>query len=310
MTTTNAPVHEPITGEHDELGMSVLRSLGRVFADRFSMGWIRALVTGFITLGIWPFFGMSRRFRDYVSFERQQMVHLADWLRRHHDSRETEKLQDLSRRLRFHEGLHLLAILCIMIVIAVLVLGTIPMSFDKLMGATYKANPWHTRGVWPAIFVAWNVGLCIAYLLHWMQVSIYMAEFKRFIDQFNIIASKLQLKQVLNPAPRGTLSWALACILLVWFAGLWGIPLAVAGMTQRGYVNVAAVRTRKELAERMRLLLLQRRQPTNAPEPSAGPDYRVHTAKCSRELCQAPIPVDAVYCPRCGAPAGPVVHSS
>ena len=39
---------------------------------------LRAMIGGVLTFGILPVFGMPRRFRDYISFERQQLGHLAE----------------------------------------------------------------------------------------------------------------------------------------------------------------------------------------------------------------------------------------
>ncbi len=36
---------------------------------------------GLISFGFWPLWKMSRQFRDYVTFEKQQFWHLAEWLR-------------------------------------------------------------------------------------------------------------------------------------------------------------------------------------------------------------------------------------
>ncbi|HEX8524460.1 MAG TPA: zinc ribbon domain-containing protein [Tepidisphaeraceae bacterium] len=313
MSTTDVQsvAHPPARDEFDEYGVAVQRSLGRFFSDRFSIGALRALIEAALSFGILPLFEMTSRFRNYVSYERQQIVHLSDWLRRHYESDETKMLQDLSRRLRYREGVNGLVVLCAMAVIGVLVLGTMPLSFAGLLDQTFNVRPWgrDSRHV-SRLFIIWNAGLGLAYLLHWLQMCIYMAEMRRWVERFNTVAARIGLSTLPDFRPRGSVGWALVGTLFVWFGAVWTVPMAVAGMTQRGYVNGSAVKTRLQLAERMRVLMAQRREHPEHVPARMGPDYRVHLARCAQPLCQAELPINAMFCPRCGAKVGPVVKSA
>jgi hypothetical protein len=300
-----------VRNDHDLLGASVLRSLGREFKERFSTGPIRTFLGGLITFGILPYFGLSRRFRDYVSFERQQMVHLADWLRKHDDSRETEQLQDLTRRLRFRESLHLFGLLAVLFTVGLLVLGAQPVTPRRLIDLTY--GPWQNstpRGI--KVYLWWNIALGLAYLVHFVQVSWHIEAFRRCVDQFNAVTRRLGVAEVKTPAHWSGfgIGWVLSAFVLVWLGAFWAIPMVMAGAMQRRYVTRSALETRRQLAERMRVLLVKRRENPAEQVGREGPDYRVHLSRCSRPLCQAPVPADATFCPRCGAPAGPGVHSA
>ena len=79
------------------------------------ISFVRALMGGLLSFGILPIFGLSRRFRDYISFERQQMDHLSLWLRSQRDDEDANALRDLSRIIRFREGLHAAAVMLTMI---------------------------------------------------------------------------------------------------------------------------------------------------------------------------------------------------
>ncbi len=293
-TATPAPPAGNLS-EHDQLGIAVLRSLGRVHTKRFSVGPIRTFFGAWLTLGVLPFFGLSRRFRDYVSFERQQLVHLADWLRRHHDSPEAIGFQELTRRLRFRESLHIIGLLCVLAVIALLVVWTQPFSIQRLVDVTYHAP------IANDAFIAWNVGLTIAYGLLVAQLLSHASAFRRCVAQFNKVTARLGLNPVELPhlSSRGGIVWLIAAIILIWFGAFWSIPMIIAGMIQRRQIDDAAANARREIADRMRLLLTQRRSDA---AKSSGPDYRIHGARCARLLCQAPLASDAAYCPRCGAP--------
>ncbi len=299
--------------EHDLLGVSVLRALQREFKDRFSLGWFRTFAGAVTTFGVLPFFGLSRRFRDYISFERQQMVHLSDWLRKHHDSRETELLQDLTRRLRFREAFHLVGLVIVLAVVGMLVLSAQPVSPRRLLELTYWARPWNPdrRSVSP-VFIGWNLGLGIAYLMHFLQVATYIADFRRCVEQFNSVGARLGIAPVKKPdvGVGMNVAWFAGALLMAWFGALWAAPLTFAGLMQRRYATRSAIKTRGEMADRMRVLLLKRRENPERWTGTEGPDYRVHLAKCSQPLCQAPVPTGAGFCPRCGAPAGPAVHSA
>src|ERR1043166_7671653 len=92
-------------GRADQLGEAVVRTLERPFRNRFSISFVRGLVLGIFTLGIGPLLGLGRRFRDYVMFERQQMWHLAEWLRMAVGSEGARELRDLAEQIRFRKEL-------------------------------------------------------------------------------------------------------------------------------------------------------------------------------------------------------------
>src|SRR4051812_6460934 len=76
-----APPPPPLPHEGDQLATAVLRSLGRSRRDLFSMSPARAMLLGWITLGLAPVYRLARQFRDAVLLENQQLWHVAEWMR-------------------------------------------------------------------------------------------------------------------------------------------------------------------------------------------------------------------------------------
>ena len=281
--------------------MAIWRTLNRTFKNRFSISFARALITGVLSFGIVPVFSLSRRFRDYILFERQQMDHLADWLRSHHETEEANALRNLSKRIRFREQLHTLSFVLAIFTVAALLFLTGPFSLRRLIDHTYEVRPFATARL-PLTFVLWNALLCAAYGLHWLQIRLYIRDLRRFVEQFNRVAGHDKLEPV-NP-PRLKLGmrvgWILTAVLLACVGAFWGIPMALAGASQRRYINQTAQHVREQMGERVRTMMGLR-----GPAPvvaGATPHYRVHTYRCDRDNCRANLPAAARFCPRCGAP--------
>jgi len=112
----------------DHLGAAVYRSLNRTLKNRFSVSFLRAMIGGVLTFGILPVFGMPRRFRDYISFERQQLGHLADWMGMIGVSLEADGLRDRARAIRFREGLYAIGALLALVAIVAIFMTTQPFS--------------------------------------------------------------------------------------------------------------------------------------------------------------------------------------
>src|SRR4051812_21725686 len=92
-------------GETDYLAASVMKSLSRSFRNQFSISAIQGLGLGLITFGVWPLLRMQRQFRDYVTFEKQQLWHSAEWVRTRRGSDAAAALTEHARQARYrHRG--------------------------------------------------------------------------------------------------------------------------------------------------------------------------------------------------------------
>src|SRR4051794_39164661 len=74
---------QSFVADPDQLAGAVLRSLGRSYRGQLSVSPIKAAMYGVVTFGFLPLWMMVRRFRGYVALERQQLAHVADWMRIH-----------------------------------------------------------------------------------------------------------------------------------------------------------------------------------------------------------------------------------
>ena len=93
-----------VNGETDHLAASVLRSLGRSFRDQFSLSAADAAITGLLTFGLHPLWKLHFAFRDYITFERQQFWHVAEWLRVRRGGEDALAMHDAVERLRRTEA--------------------------------------------------------------------------------------------------------------------------------------------------------------------------------------------------------------
>jgi hypothetical protein len=243
-----------------------------------------------------PIFGLSRRFRDYISFERQQMDHLALWLRTQHDDEDASALADLSSTIRFRQDLHTSRSpsQCWR---SVRVPPDHAVLHSNLIRNTYEARS--AAGSIKLAFILWNTLLCTAYFLHWIQIRSYVHDLSRFIEKFNRITSRDRLDPVNPPAlSLGLrLGWIVTAIALVCVGALWGIPLALAGASQRAlHQPHRRPRPRADGGARPRH--------DGLPRPCAARrnGYRVHGPRCDRDNCRARLPAGSRFCPRCGAP--------
>ena len=289
------------SGETDHLAASVLRSLGRSFRDRFSLTSSDAAITGLLTFGVLPLWRLHRQFRDYVTYEKQQLWHLAEWLRVRRGGEEALALHDALKR---HRTNFLLSFGKFFGVLAFV--GTVfhelqgRFRLSRLIDYTYRENwarDWDNMPIWPA----WVAGLSIAYGLHWLQVVLHERRLERFADRFNKVAVREGVAPIADPPFDLGLNtgWVVGAGLLAWFGGaLWAIPMALAGATQRRYINRTATRTRGELLDRARTMIAQQRPAV------AVPSYVIHGRRCDNPRCLGPIKAGARFCSRCGTSSG------
>lgn len=300
MTAALEPTSPAIAGaETDHLGAAVLRSLNRNYKNKFSVSFVRALGSSLISFGVLPVFGLGRRFSDYAMFDRQHLWHLSEWLRLQTGREEATVLRDLTRTIRFRDALQSVAVLLALGAVGVLlwqVWGT-PHIVSALVTQTWGVHPWRANtGALPKAFIVWNAALFGAYMIQFIQVKAYRRGIERFVEQFNKLALAERLPPVAPPAiARGpALAWVATGVILTLMGAIWGIPLALAGLAQRRFINVSAARTRSEMADRVRVILTRSRPVLRHLE------VNVHGPVCLNYLCRAKLPAAATFCPRCG----------
>jgi hypothetical protein len=116
------------------------------------------------------------------------------------------------------------------------------------------------------------------------------------VRRINVVLMRHQVQPVgaygpgVGIRPLWILAAAVGAICGVW----WAIPAALAGAVQRQYMRRTSTRTRSEISQRVRTLLLRQGPPIDLP-PS-----RPMRLACGNTLCASPIPPGAQFCPRCG----------
>ena len=294
------PLTNPPGGETDHLAAAVLRSLGRSFRNQFSVSPAQAFWFGLISFGLWPLLRMGRQFRDYVTFERQQLWHLTEWVRLRRGGEDSQALQSQLKAIRPRALIRFLIAACIAATIfAALRDLQGDVSLNRLIDHTYRLHrPWSDYGPTP-LWKAWVVMLGAAYALHAVRVVLHHHRVARFVSRFNAVLSREGVAAVSMPEMDADLQsgWWWTAGILAWFGALWAIPMALAGATHRRYINGTSARLRAEMLERVRAMLAQRRPPV------AVPNFVIHSRRCGNPLCRATLRADAKFCTRCGTSA-------
>lgn len=285
----------------DQLAAAVLRSLGRSHRNHLSLSPVRAGVLALLTFGVAPLLKLTRQFRNFVTLEHQQFWHLSEWVRTRTGSDEARELAEATRRIRFREGLVAwINTTLVMVGLIVFVVIQDRFSLSTLIDGTYRY-----RGLWPGfyaerlaiVFAAWNVGIGLAYALHWLQVRLHGRDVARFAEAFNRVARREGVEE-LRPWRLDAgldFGWIMAAVLLCAAGAWWSIPMALAGAGQREYINVAGQHLRTGLVERVSTMLLLRRPPVPVPA------ITIAGQRCPNDLCKAPLRAAAAFCARCGA---------
>ena len=296
MDARNLQPHDT-NGETDHLAASVLRSLGRSFRDQFSLSAAQAAVNGLLTFGLLPLWRLHGQFRNYITFERQQFWHVAEWLRVRRGGEDALALHDAVRKLRNSAALSVLKFLG-----AAAFLATVFVHLDgrfnlsRLIDRTYRFDwlrYWDQTPVW----LAWVCGLGAAFAFHAWQVTLHRRQLERVVEQFNRVATREGVSPIKSPDLDLGLKpgWLVGAGLLAWLGGaLWAIPMALAGAMQRRYINRTATRVRGEMLDRIRTMIAQQRPAV------AVPSFRLHGRRCDNPRCQATLKAGARYCSRCG----------
>jgi hypothetical protein len=284
------------------LSATVLRTLTRECQAGYSTGAVRTLLLAVVSLGFLPVVTWTRRFRAFARFERQQLWHLAEWLRLHTGRPEAAALTGLAERARWQRAIGIAAFVVAAATFATvaLTLWREPAAIDALVTAIrVDRSPARLarHGAAPLVaLIAWNAGLSIVYALHWLQVRLHAVAVRRFVDGLNVVLAAERVEPVVAP-PSGAgvhPAWLAVGAAGVVCGAVWALPMALAGGLQRRYINVWCPAIRAAVADRVRTML-QGQRPAVALPPWGG-----EALVCQELRCGAEIPAEARFCPRCG----------
>jgi hypothetical protein len=288
----------------DQLGESVTRHLSRSYRNWFSTSPWRCGILSVLTLGLWPLLRLRRQFRNYVSFERQQLWYLGEWARTRLGGEEASAFADAAKKLEYRETIQWLQTWCLIgigLVMCAYVTGDglLGELWDRTFGFFQLSSNSNTDEVWIP-FAVWNVGLGLAYLFHWYQIRRYARRSALVVKRFDAVAAReigaagVANPQALAAAREPKLRWIAIGLILAGLGALWAVPMVLAALAQRRYINEDSARSREILLTRVRSIQQQARPLRNHPT------YTVHGPRCENPLCQANLPMGAQFCPRCG----------
>jgi hypothetical protein len=299
-SNTNYRAHAiaPAADRPDYLAGALLQSLMRPMIEPFAPRLLRTWLFAFVSFGIIPLIQMPRKFRSFAARERDQLFHLASWMRLQFGS-DADSLDPRTASLdRFFYGLRLLswagALSAFGVVIWYLSTGR---DLEDLGRATYGFfGLHHHRWAEQVLFSIWMISLCVGYSAQWMAVQVHQARVRTFIARFNALAMKQNMRKLAPPPEALGLRpmWLLGAVGFMCMGTLWGIPLMLAGAAQTRYIKHRSRWTRGELAQRVREVLRTTRPTMMLAVPVAL------RRKCPVAVCQAPLPQVATFCPRCG----------
>lgn len=294
----------------DYLAGAVLQGLARPIGEPQASA-LRSLFWGALSFGLLPLLAWPRRFSRFVKLEQQQLWHLAEWVRLHSGHPDAPRLRAQADRLANRNGLRILSLLVAGFT-AFFIFSTLSPRTnwsDAFWASTYgfqqsSSSHWISHLQAQGLFTVWNIGLVVAYGLHWVQLRLHAARVRRFIWRFNAIA-KIEGLTPVHPSIPGLgfrPGWVVGAILLCFAGAFWAVPMMLAGAVQSQYIKESSVRDRAALAHRLRAMLLHHRPTLHVPVPV----FLRRT--CVLPLCRAAVPDAANFCPRCGTHLPSALH--
>ncbi len=288
----------------DRLAGALLRSLTRDFRGLYSWGVIQTLLIGGLSGGVLPLLSWSHSLRQYIRHEQQQLWHLAEWMRLQNADPNVAALLVHAERIRPRLLLSTCAhgTLAMLGIFFTLQLWNDPAPLSQLIGSA-RYGPFFDGRV--ELFIAWQVGVSLAYVFHWLAVQLHAADVRRFVQTLNTVAKRQGLPPLSYP-PVGTGArplWLLGMLPLIVAGSLWALPMMLAGAVQRGYISRTSARLRLEAADGVRTFLLRQRPVLRLASLREAHLQEAH--RCAERNCGCVIAPLANFCVRCGARAAP-----
>jgi len=285
----------------DYLSNAVLQSLSRPPLERYSWGAFTTFLFGGLSFGILPLLFAFRRGRQYRLVERDQLLHLCEWMR----VQCPETAQPLPRK---PEEIHSDAAIWFVIGIgsAMLTLWILlshqihaGWSFRDLLKVAY-GTPWQSLLNFSRVGDVWLDRLLptmfIGQLAYWWTFVSQSLTARAFARRFNDFAQTEGLASVTIPEVSLGLRplWLVGAVLFLSAHAPWGAVMMLAGAAQRRYIRHSSTQFRLELAQRVRDVMAVKRPLAKVP---VATNLRT---RCRDGKCRSPLPATARFCPRCG----------
>ncbi|HEX8911226.1 MAG TPA: zinc ribbon domain-containing protein [Humisphaera sp.] len=267
-------------------------------------------LTGFLlsilTLGVWPAVVWPMRLREVAARQWHQAALVSAWLKPRVAKPDAERLEAAAAGVRPGIALGVLGWAGVAISLAAVVRGVAVRPAEQsvgewLRGMTFVIGP-ASSAAQVVAFVGGAGGMVVAYVAHVVSVQLHARAVRRFLDAFNHVAVLTEALPPVYLEPIGwgfSFPWMLAAVGLVVLRQPWGVPLAIAGATDRRFRRSAWCKARQELAERVKAIVMHH-PPAGRGGTPMEPEPDEVVSHCPRGGCGVPIVAKARFCPRCG----------
>ena len=281
---------------HDGFAAALINGLTQHPDQAHVWGATRTVLWSVLTLGIGPAILWTLRFAESARAERELLTRLADWMRFHSIHSEAGLLRGAEDALTPRPFLSALPVVLCGAVVAVFgfYASNHGWSLEQVLDRTYWFPVRQLRprpNTAARLFALWNLGVTLAYVIHWLQVTLHRADVDRFVSRVNrvLMAEGLGPVAVAQQPPKRWVRWVVAAgLLLMYLNAAWAIFAMAAAASQNRYATTTGPAVRKALASRVREMLL-----AHAPGGQT-------TLRCHRERCRAPVMAGSRFCRRCG----------
>ena len=171
---TALPMHDFAADEPDFLAGGLLRSLGDRLGARASWSFLKTLLWSTLTFGIAPLVIWPNRLRALIDDERQQFVHLGEWMRLRSGNPRAGRLVDAANRIQSNFVLQYAPMFIGAFVATLLIAysGQTALPIKQMLDSTFQFGRNYPQ-LGPAktneLFTFWSAGLSIGFALHWLQ---------------------------------------------------------------------------------------------------------------------------------------------
>lgn len=280
-----------------ELTRGLLNALDRPALPSITPTAGGTLLAGLLSAGVYPAFALPRKWRKNLRWHQSTFWHLSEWAMVNVGVEEGRRLHR-DTRARLPLALANMAILCSLVS---LVTAAVGVSLGYRLVSFWHAGPIATLS--DPVFTTFNSGLLGAFLFTWLSVN---AHLRRLHQARDALQRTGQLPSTAGK-PVARWEWGLrpgpvliGGLLLILAGFWWALPMVIAATAQRRALLAHNRGIRRQMAQRVRELL-DRRRPLEQLPPVID-----RVGVCRNAVCDATLPPDALFCPRCGMPQRPI----
>lgn len=285
----------------DYLSNAVLQSLSRPPPERYTWGAFTTFLFGALSFGVLPLLFPFRRGRQFRLIERDQLLHLSEWMRQQNPQTAATlpmKHDDIHRDASVWFFIGLASAFVTMWIVASHVLqgGWRVVDLLHIVYGTQRQSIWPQGSFGDVWLDRLLPVMLVGQFAYWWTFVSQSLGGRAFARRFNEFAKAEGLAPVAIPEVSLGFRplWITGAIIFISLHAPWGAVMMLAGGAQRRYIRHTSTQLRLELAQRVRDVMAVKRPLAKVPVAT----HLRHT--CRDEKCRSPLPAVAKFCPRCG----------